>query len=399
MLRVFLKKLLRQNHRHVYSRTALYDGVFSFVPKGEYSTKKEKDHGQMKIRLAILDHDTNYLDAICSSFETKYPDKLELYSFTDLPIALSALKETKIDVFLADSSFDINVGTLPPKCSFSYLSDMQGVASVKGQRSVCKFQKADLIYKYVLSIFSENTENILGISPDNGAAKVIFFTSVSGGAGASTMAAAAAMHFAAKGKKVLYLNLEKFGSADIFFEGSGQFDMSDVIFALKSKKGTLGLKLESCVRCDESGVFFYASPKIALDMLELDSEDIVALLDELRASGGYDYIIADTDWAIDKNSCAVFKTAHSIVWTCDGSIISNTKLTRAYSALAAMEQASDTSLCSCVCVIYNKFSSKTGKILDSGIGIRSLGGAPRKEGIDAVQTARQLSEMQIFDKI
>lgn len=353
----------------------------------------------MKIRLALLDHDINYLDAICSSFEVKYPDKLEMYSFTDPSIALSALKEAKIDVLLADSSFDINIDILPSKCSFSYLTDMQGVASLKGQRAVCKFQKADLIYKYVLSIFSENAENISGTALDNGTTKTVFFNSVSGGSGASTMAAAAAMRFAANGKKVLYLNLEKFSSADVFFEGSGQFDMSDVIFALKSKKGTLGLKLESCVRCDGSGVYFYSSPKIALDMLELDSDDIIALLDELRSSGEYDYIIADTDWAIDKNSCAVFKMAHSIVWIGDGSLISNNKLTRAYEALAAMEQSSDISLCGRVCVIYNKFSNKTGQTLDGSVEIRNLGGAPRKEGSDAVQIARWLSEMQMFDKI
>lgn len=353
----------------------------------------------MKIRLALLDHDRNYLDAICSSFEVKYPDKLEMYSFTDLSIALSALKDTKIDVFLADGSFDINTDLLPSKCSFSYLTEMQGVASVKGQKAVCKFQKADLIYKYVLSIYSEKVENISRTTSDNGTAKIVFFNSISGGAGASTMAAAAAIRFAASNKKTLYLNLEKFGCADVFFEGCGQFDMSDVIFALKSKKGTLGLKLESCVRCDASGVYFYSSPKIALDMLELDSDDIIALLEELKASGEYDYIIVDTDWAIDKNCCAVLKTAHSIVWVGDGSQISNSKLTRAYGSLAAMEQTSDITLCGRVCVIYNKFSNKTGQTLDGSVGLRNLGGVPRKEGSDAVQTAKWLSEMQMFDNI
>ena len=42
--------------------------------------------------------------------------------------------------------------------------------------------------------------------------KIIFFNSVSGGTGASSMAAATALRFAAKNKKTLYLNIEKFGS-------------------------------------------------------------------------------------------------------------------------------------------------------------------------------------------
>lgn len=37
----------------------------------------------MKIKLAILDKDTAYLQRIVSVFNNKYADKLEIYSFTD----------------------------------------------------------------------------------------------------------------------------------------------------------------------------------------------------------------------------------------------------------------------------------------------------------------------------
>ena len=92
---------------------------------------------------------------------------------------------------------------------------------------------------------------------------MIIFSSPSGGVGTSSMAAACAVHYAMQGKKVLYLNLEKFGSADVFFSGEGQFDMSDIIYTLKSKKTNLALKLESCVKQDISGVYFYSQSKRA----------------------------------------------------------------------------------------------------------------------------------------
>lgn len=66
------------------------------------------------------------------------------------------------------------------------------------------------------------------------------------------------------------------------------FDMSDIIFALKSKKANLAMKLESCVKQDGSGVYFYSQSKIALDMHELNSEDIMRLLSELKLYGEYD---------------------------------------------------------------------------------------------------------------
>lgn len=75
------------------------------------------------------------------------------------------------------------------------------------------------------------------------------------------MAAACASYYAAKGEKTLYLNFEKFGSADAFFSAEGQFDMSDIIFALKSRKANLSMKMESCVKQDRRGVYFTRSQR------------------------------------------------------------------------------------------------------------------------------------------
>ncbi len=37
----------------------------------------------MKIKVALLDKDKEYLDRLKGVFNTKYADKLEVYSFTD----------------------------------------------------------------------------------------------------------------------------------------------------------------------------------------------------------------------------------------------------------------------------------------------------------------------------
>ena len=75
----------------------------------------------MRIKLAILESDGVYLDRMVSVFNVKYGDKLEIYSFTDRIAALEALKTTKIDVFLADESFEAKGGELPSDCGFGYL--------------------------------------------------------------------------------------------------------------------------------------------------------------------------------------------------------------------------------------------------------------------------------------
>lgn len=352
----------------------------------------------MKIKLAILERDQSYLGRIVAAFSTKYAEKFEVYSFTDANMALATLDEARIDVLLAGDSFEIDVTMLPKRCGFAYLVDSAEVESINNQRAICKFQKADLIYKQILSIYAESSLTVSGLRVGDEKSKVLIFSSPCGGVGTSSMAAACAMHFAAKGKRALYLNLEKYGSSDAFFSAEGQFDMSDIIYALKSKKTNLSMKLESCVKQDASGVYFYSQTKLALDMLEIDKEDILRLISELKLMGSYDYIIIDLDFSMTKDKMKVYKQAQGVIWVGDGSATSNSKIARAFTALSIMEQNADLPLNNRVGLVYNKFSSKTGKAVE-GVEITNIGGAPKYEHATEQQVLAQLAEMSFFDKV
>lgn len=353
----------------------------------------------MKIKLAILEKDVNYLNRIVTVFSTKYADNFEIYSFTDPQVALSSLDNAKIDVLLASDAFEIDVAGLPKRCGFAYFVDSADIDTENDQKAICKFQKADLIYKQILSVYSEKAGSISGLKFGDDTTKICMFTSPSGGAGTSTMAAAAALRFASQNKKTLYLSLEKFGSPDTFFEGEGQFDMSDIIFALKSKKANLPLKLESCVKQDPRGVNFYSQTKLALDMLELGYEEIERLISELKLIGSYDYIVVDFDFDINKDAIKICKLAHSVIWVGDGSPASNAKIFRAYNAITTLEDKADLPLNSRIALIYNKFSNKTSKALDEELGLKNIGGAPRYEHATTAQILEQLSKQDMFDKI
>lgn len=352
----------------------------------------------MRIKIAILENDANYLNRIVTVFNTRYADKFEIYSFTDEAIALSTLDNAKIDVLIADETFEIDADNLPKRCGFAYFTDLPDVDRLGDQPAICKFQKADLIYKQILSIYSEKAENVSGMKFGDENAKIIAFCSPCGGVGTSSMAAAAASYFASKNFKTLYLNFEKFGSSDIFFSGEGQFDMSDIVFALKSKKTNLSLKLESSVKQDRTGVFFYSQSKIALDMHELTQDDISRLISEIKIIGSYDYIILDLTFAIDKETLAILRQAHAIVTVSDGSEIANVKTFRAYQALSILDQDNDVPLLNRFCIIYNKFSNKTGKSLED-LNVRNVGGVQRYEHATSKQVVEQLSKMDMFSRI
>ena len=352
----------------------------------------------MKIKLAILEDDKSYLNRIVTAFHTKYSDKLEIYSFTDAEVALETLDSAKIDVLIASDSFDIDVTRLPKRCGFAYLVDSREIDSLKEQMAICKFQKADLIYKQILSLYSEVISNISGLKLNVDECKISVVTSASGGTGSSTVAASCAVNYAKKGRKVLYLNLEDFGSADVFFESDGQFDMSDIVYALKSRKTNLMLKLESCVKQDASGVYFFSQPKVALDLLELDTNEILFLISQLEMTGTFDYILVDMEFGLDEKYLKIYEKTHAIVLVGDGSEISNLKTLRAFQALTTLEQGMDVSITNRMSLLYNKFSNKTGKTLE-GIELKNVGGAQRFEHASVKQIVEQLAGMDIFEQI
>lgn len=352
----------------------------------------------MRIKLAILEKDQSYLNRMVSAFNTKYSDKFEIYSFTDQSIAMSTLETSRIDVLVASDTFDIDVSAIPKRCGFAYFVDSADVDTVNEHRAICKFQKADLIYKQILSIYSDNAGSVSKLKIDDENTKIIIFSSPNGGVGTSSVAAACAVHFASQNKKPLYLNLERFGSADPFFSAEGSFDMSDIIFALKSKRTNLAMKLESCIKQDDKGVCFYSQSKVALDMLELSTEDIIRLVSELKLTGSYDYIILDMDFGIGKDSIMIYKQANAAIWVGDGTELSNVKIQRAYNALSILEQNAEEALTDRLCLIYNKFSNKSGKAVGD-IGLKSIGGAPMYAHASTKQVIEHLAQMNVFDKI
>lgn len=352
----------------------------------------------MKIKIALLDNDTRYLNRIVAAFNAKYADKLEIYSFTKTEGLNLVIEANKIDVLIASDVCDVETETLPKRCGFAYFVESHDIETMKGKQAICKFQKADLIYKQILSIYSENVSDVFGVKISDEDCNLTTFVSPSGGVGTSTLAAAYAVACAKNGKSVLYLNLEIFGAADSFFYAEGQFDMSDIIYSIKSKKSNIALKIESTIKQDKTGVYFFSQPKMALDVMELNTDEILNLLKELRISGKFQTIVLDMGFDLDSKKLEVYKNANQIILVGDGTEISNAKLLRAYQSLIALEQGMDMPLSGKMSILYNKFSNKTGHLLEN-IDMKALGGAPRFEHASIREIVVQLAAMNIFDKI
>lgn len=353
----------------------------------------------MKIKLAILEKDTVYLQRIVSVFNNKYADKLEIYSFTESEMALKTIIESKINVFLADEECEIALDMLPERCAFAYFVDTPNVQNINNCPAVCKFQKIDMIYKQIVSLYAEVAADIVTSSDgEDGSSKVISFLSPAGGVGCSTVAVACAMFLVKRGKRVLYLNLEKYGSTEMFLQGMGQGGLSDVLYAIKSQKSNLALKLEGVVRQDKSGVCFLAECNVVLDRLEMKKEELDILLKQIKISESYDYIILDADFSFDSFEMEVMKQSSTVVLISDGTKNANTKIDRIHKAMEILEQQGGTEITSKMVLLYNRFHTQLGKKLKSS-KITEVGGIQVFKGADADQIAVEISKLNVFERL
>lgn len=350
----------------------------------------------MKIKLAMLESDSSYLHRVVPLFNSKYAEELEIYSFTDVDAAMDSLEEKKIDVFLASDSFKIDFAQIPKRCGFAYMVDSLDINSIDNHKAVCKFQKGELIYKQILSIYSEHVPNISGVpSSQNGAMKTIAFSSPCGGVGTSTVAAACAIALANAGQRVLYLNTEIFGDADMFFSCDGQFDFSDVIYAVKSNKTNRAMKLQSTVKQDQTGVYYYSSVRIPLDIMEMGVNDYLTLQNELKALGCYDYVVMDVEFPKTQGAYKLFEFCNSIVLVAGNSDTSEAKLNKAIRGIEILDGQSDSSMQPRMWLLRNMVSNNETRQNE----LRILGTFPVYETVSSAQMAKQLSLSNVFSQL
>ena len=190
--------------------------------------------------------------------------------------------------------------------------------------------------------------------------------------------------------------IEKFGSADMFFYGEGQYTMSDIVYNIKSKKSNLSLKLESSVKIDKRGVYFFSSPNLVLDLLELDIEDKKLLINTLVMSSQYDYIVIDCDFGMQKDDLELYSMANEIILVGDGSEISNDKTVRAIASIQILEQEKNMSICRKTMLLYNRFNNYTGRTIEN-LDMRTIAGIPPFENLNTQQIITKISGMQFFN--
>lgn len=310
----------------------------------------------MKIRVGLYDQDVRYVDKLVNYFNVHYSDSLEMHTFSKIDAILEQIKKRRLDLLLIDPDCVEESFSVPQSVGMAYLSESAGIDTIRGKKTICKYQKAELIYKEILNLYSELDKQI-SIKAWKGNCDLHLFIGASGGVGTSTIAAACARNLADNGKKVLYLNLESNGIVDEFFKGELNQGLSDILYAIKSNHSNLIMKLTSMVNKDPSGVNFLRPFAVSLDEEEMTAEELETLIDTLVSTGDFDSMVVDMDSAATGKRNLVANRANNIFVVASGLPISNRKLAKRLQEFNLIDERDDTRMFPHVQVIYNRFGS------------------------------------------
>ncbi len=353
----------------------------------------------MQIQLVIGEQDKRYLNNLLNFFEKNYMDKLEIFSFSRPEMLKEYFSQRKADILLVDEQFGIRPGEVSGYGKAAYLCEDAAGGEKDGIRCIGKYKKPNLIYKDILDLYAESG-SVKRIRPSSGTSgNLVLVTSMSGGNGASTFAAALAKKYSSRGKKTLYLNLETSGSSSDFFSGPGNYRFEDVIFALKSQRADVRLKMESSVRVDKSGVYFFEPCSTAMYMLELTKEDCVRIL-EAAGTSGYENVVVDMGFQLSREFMDIMARMDRIILVEDGGETSNTKFQRTVQALAVLESQTGQNVTSIMSVVYNRFSSSKSSSEIPGLHFPVLGKFPPiKHALAGEIIGYMLAQEAVFDKL
>lgn len=308
----------------------------------------------IKIKLGLVDSDRLYLKRLTEVFGKKYGSQIEVYSFDESPKATELISESRVNVLVVSQDSKINAESLPESCMFAYFSESPDIETYNGSMTLFRYQRADSLYRKIIGMYSEKIADRVKYRSTGDRARISLFLPECEGAGAFTAAAAFSEYCTSEGRRTLFLNLRQFHSHGSMFTAPGESTFTDVIFAVKSRKANMRLKLESIVKRNGNGVYFFGDCRNPLDTTELKPDELCLLLDELSGNCGYDNIVIAGDFLVSESFERLLEYSDDVVIVSGNSRTSEIRLRQKQAAVMDLEKRTQTGLAEKLKVIFNR---------------------------------------------
>ncbi|MCT1901557.1 AAA family ATPase [Oceanobacillus sojae] len=192
------------------------------------------------------------------------------------------------------------------------LSD--GQETIQKEASIFKYQPLKESLSQVLAIYFEANDKISTLMNKKQKEKVISFYSGSAGTGKTLTSLCLAKYMTQQGKRTFYLNLEQIHSTYLFFQEEKESSV-EVFYYLKNNINKLVSKVESLKSTDSlTNIDYFSLPVLPEEMDHITGEEVELLIQALKDSQSYDYIIVDLDVSLHERNQAAMRVSDEIVW-------------------------------------------------------------------------------------
>ena len=211
--------------------------------------------------------------------------------FTKSEVLEGFSKKKKIAILLVGEDMDADkvselAGQVMILCSGRLVQEHERYAMVY------KYQSAEEIMRDVLSCYMEERENERYTYISNKReCKFIGVFSPCGGKGTTTFSFGMGQILAEK-QKVLYINMELFPGNYQELSNESNSGFSELIYYIKQKKSNFYIKLSTLIHHFHN-MDYIMPPGHYNDLCQVQEEDVIVLLKELRENSDYEMIIFD----------------------------------------------------------------------------------------------------------
>ncbi|GAB2535954.1 AAA family ATPase [Gracilibacillus alcaliphilus] len=180
--------------------------------------------------------------------------------------------------------------------------------------SIFKYQPLKEVLSQILAIYFETNDKVSKLMTGKQKEKVISFYSGSAGSGKTLTSLCLAKYLAQQEKRTFYLSLESIHSTYLFFQEEKGSSV-EVFYYLRNNVDKLVAKVESLKSTDSLTNIDYFSLPVSLEEMEnITTEEVELLIQALKDSQSYDYIIIDLDASLHDRNQAAMRVSDEVVW-------------------------------------------------------------------------------------
>lgn len=267
-------------------------------------------------RIVLVDNDENYLDPLVLKFIQEYEDKVDLEVITESQYMGHYFSTPKqIDILVINESLFNNDMKKHNIKNIFLLTEY----NTEERNKIYKYSSVNFVFNKITAISNINQ---LLIKENN--TNVVMFYSPIGGIGNTTIALGVCKSLYQNYKKVLYINTETVQSFTCLLDNPNNYFISqDLENLIREKSSEIINKIEFAI--GNNGFDYLLPFKQSISSLGIGENSLNYLIQVIKNSKKYDYIIVDSSSEFTLDKCRLMNDSVKTIITIGQDLISVNK--------------------------------------------------------------------------